>query len=158
MTKVAILLALSGCWHFTAPEDPAPPPSRPAPRAPRRRPAPNTDAAVPDAAPPASPLASGSPGPARPAPPAHAVPFASPPCVNGRVISLTVLGGPQQDIRLVVAAGARRGVTPSWTATLLIPAQPPGRITDVQPAITRLVVSGVTPDLIQVNPIVALCP
>jgi hypothetical protein len=78
--------------------------------------------------------------------------------VNGRVISLSIIGGPQQDIHLVVAAGATRGVTPSWTATLMIPAQTPGRITDVQQAITRLVVSGVTPDLIQVNPIVALCP
>jgi hypothetical protein len=38
------------------------------------------------------------------------------------------------------------------------PAQTPARLIDVQPAISRVAISGVTPDQLRDNPIVALCP
>jgi hypothetical protein len=165
MTKVAILLALSGCWHFSEPEEPAPS-NRIAPSAARRRPAPRADVASRDTAPssgsPAKPTPASGPAlstssPARPATPAGASRRAPPPCVNGRVISATYSGA-QRQANLVVGAGANSGVSRSWTATLMDPAQTPARLIDVQPGFSRVVISGVTFDQIRDNPIVALCP
>jgi hypothetical protein len=163
MTKVAILLALSGCWHFSEPDEPAPS-NRVAPSAAHRRSAARADAprdtALSDGSPaqpaPASGPASGG-SPARPATPTGAPRRAAPPCVNGRVIAATYSGA-QRQANLVVGAGTNSGVSRSWKATLMDPAQTPARLIDVQPAVSRVVISGVTFDQIRDNPIVALCP
>lgn len=164
MTKIAILLALSGCWHFSEPEEPAPsnrtPPSAPRPRSTPRARAARRDAALSDGSPaqpaPASRPALSSGSPAQPATPASAPRRAPPPCVNGRVISAVF--SPQREGRLVVNVGADRGVSPSWKAMLMDPAQTPARLVDVQQAISRVAISGVTLDQLRDNPIVALCP
>ena len=77
--------------------------------------------------------------------------------MNGRVISATYSGA-QHQAKLVVGVGANSGVSRSWTATLMDPAQTPARLIDVQPGFSRVVLSGVTFDQIRDNPIVALCP
>lgn len=162
MTKVAILLALSGCWHFSEPEEPTPS-NRVAPSAPRRRSAPRADAPRDTASSgsPAQPTPASGPAlstgsPARPATPTGAPRRAPPPCVNGRVISAVL--SPQREARLVVNVGADRGVSPSWKAMLMDPAQTPARLVEVQQAISRVAISGLTPDQLRDNPIVALCP
>jgi len=143
MKLLVLALALCGCWHFNASEEPPPEPRAPSHM---RRPQ-AADAAVADAAVLDAGLADAAAG-------VRAFPLSPPPpCVRGRVIAVRVVGS---DLELTVAGGANRGVTATWTATLGR-AQRPARIVGVAPSVT-IVATGATLDQIKSDSIATLCP